>query len=213
MTDARGASDLAGERVKEIRRRRGWTTAQLAAKLAEAGAGQLTDAALANIETGRRRNGQRRRDVTIDEILALAYVLNVPPVLLFTPVGTEDTLAITPTIGMTALEALPWVSGERPPPASATGEQRREWHATAQPVTAYRRLDSALDALEESGPEPHQINIDMIPFVADAINDIAASGLPVPALPPIVAEQVRRSGRLRHPVELPTTEEDGDGRR
>jgi transcriptional regulator with XRE-family HTH domain len=213
MTNARRASDLTGERVKEIRRRRGWTTAQLAARLAEAGAGHLTEAVLANIETGRRRNGQRRRDVTIDEVLTLAYVLNVPPVLLFIPVGTEDTLAITPTIDMTAWDALPWVSGVRPPPASATGEQRREWHAMAQPITAYRDLDSSLDVLERSGPAPDQINLDMIPFVASAINHLAASGLPVPALPPVVAEQVRQSGLLRHPVELPTTEEDDNGGR
>jgi transcriptional regulator with XRE-family HTH domain len=213
MTEARRASDLAGERVKEIRKRRGWTAAQLAARLAAVGADQLTEAALANIETGRRRNGQRRRDVTIDEILALAYVLNVPPVLLFTPVGTEDTLAITPAIDMTAWDALPWVSGQRPPPASATGEQRREWHAMAQPITAYRDLDSSLDVLERSGPAPDQINLDMIPFVASAINHLAASGLPVPALPPVVAEQVRQSGLLRHPVELPTTEEDDNGGR
>ena len=76
-------SDLTAVRIRETRRRRGWTARQLADRCAEAGAPELTVSVIANIETGRRdAEGHRRRDVTIDEALALAYVLEVPPVVL-----------------------------------------------------------------------------------------------------------------------------------
>jgi hypothetical protein len=55
--------------------------AELAARCAELGAGHLTENVIENIESGRRdKQGRRRRDVTVDELLTLAVALNVAPV-------------------------------------------------------------------------------------------------------------------------------------
>lgn len=52
----------------------------------------LTSATIANIETGRRdpADRRRRREVSVDELVMLADVLNVAPVLLVFPVGHAD---------------------------------------------------------------------------------------------------------------------------
>lgn len=48
---------------------------------------------IANVETGRRNaSGQRRRGVTVDELLTLAYALDVAPVHLLVPTDDERTL-------------------------------------------------------------------------------------------------------------------------
>jgi transcriptional regulator with XRE-family HTH domain len=79
MTDMR-ASDLVARRIQETRRKRGWKAKDLAAECSRIGAPQITTAVIANIETGRRdAKGNRRRDLTIDELLVFAYALGVRP--------------------------------------------------------------------------------------------------------------------------------------
>jgi transcriptional regulator with XRE-family HTH domain len=84
-------SDVVAERVKEVRKRRGWNNAALAAECAKAGAAQLTENVLENIEHGRRdKAGRRRRTVSVDELLTLAIALNVAPVHLLVPPDDPD---------------------------------------------------------------------------------------------------------------------------
>lgn len=79
-------SDVVAHRIREVRKKQGMTAAQLAGRCAEQGFPGLTAQALSNIESGRRdKEGKRRRDVTVDELMALAWVLHVAPVYLLTP--------------------------------------------------------------------------------------------------------------------------------
>lgn len=79
MTD-QTVSDLVGARVRGLREQNKWTRDQLAARCARAGAAWLTSAAITNIELGRRdKDGNRRRDVTVDELVALSAAFSVPP--------------------------------------------------------------------------------------------------------------------------------------
>lgn len=111
MTSA-GASDFIGRRVREIRDSRGWTAAVLAERCAKVGAPHLTKPVITNIEGGRPgKDGIRRREVTVDEMLALALALEVPPFLLFVPLGQGDALQVTGTAEMSTLEAARWVAG------------------------------------------------------------------------------------------------------
>lgn len=71
-------SDIAGERIRELRRDRGQSVAELAQACAEAGHPELTRDAIYTIETGRRIQGRRRRAVSVDELLAFAVVFQVP---------------------------------------------------------------------------------------------------------------------------------------
>ncbi|WP_141923621.1 hypothetical protein [Haloactinospora alba] len=90
-------SDVVAERVREVRKRRGWTPHQLAQECADVGL-QLSANTIENIESGRRdKNGRRRRHVTVDELIGLAFALDVAPVHLVFPISEEGTYALTPS--------------------------------------------------------------------------------------------------------------------
>lgn len=120
----RSPSDVLGERIRESRRRRGWTSRQLAERCMAMGLPRLTPSVMANIESGRPdADGRRRRDITVDELLAIAYALDVPPSHLLLPgrpaSGTTAVVAVTETCHIddpTAL--LRWIRGDAPLPGS-----------------------------------------------------------------------------------------------
>jgi transcriptional regulator with XRE-family HTH domain len=76
------ASDTVGANVRMMRKNRGLSVAELAEKCADLGSPQITAAVIENIEHGRRKNGDRTRDVTVDELIILADALMVGPGLL-----------------------------------------------------------------------------------------------------------------------------------
>lgn len=184
-----GASDLVAERVYSLRKRRRWTIRQLADRCEEIGAAGLSAAVIANIESGRRdkATGERRRDVTIDELLALAYALDAPPVLLCLPYNSHDHLRITARIEAPTAAALEWITGEEPPPAlSDIGE----WMRAAHPLTLYRRFRVArgkvnmwLTSYGLTVPEGIQLEDSPFPDLADALNTMIGAGIAPPALP------------------------------
>ncbi len=79
-------SDIVGERIREIRRRRRLKVPELAAACAEAGHPELTEQTIYNIESGRRVDGRRRRTVSVDELLAFAEVFDVSLSVLLWPI-------------------------------------------------------------------------------------------------------------------------------
>lgn len=100
--DALRPSDVVGERIRELRRLRGWTAKQLAEQCVNEGVVEMTAPAILNIETGRRGpDGKRRRDVTIDELLALATVLSVAPDSLMFPLSGPGQTAVPAPIEVT----------------------------------------------------------------------------------------------------------------
>lgn len=81
-------SDVVAQRVKEVRKRRNLTVQQLAKVCADMGASELTATMIYNIESGRPdKDGNRRRQVTVDELMTLATALEVAPVHLLVPPG------------------------------------------------------------------------------------------------------------------------------
>ena len=113
------ASQTVAKRVQEVRKKRGLTVKQLAGRCSELGAPELTASALYNLESGRRDGaGHRRRPVTVDELLALAYVLSVAPIHLLVPVAGDDPttepyelpLSFTTSTG----RARMWIRGDEP---------------------------------------------------------------------------------------------------
>jgi transcriptional regulator with XRE-family HTH domain len=69
------ASSLVVHRVQRLRKERGLSVARLADECAKVGAPQLT----ANVLTNLLSRQQRRRDLTVEEVGALAAVFDVPP--------------------------------------------------------------------------------------------------------------------------------------
>lgn len=71
-------SDLLAAYITEMRGRLDMTAAALADRCAETGAPEITRSVIANIQTGRRdASGRRRRDITVDELTALAHALGM----------------------------------------------------------------------------------------------------------------------------------------
>lgn len=121
VTGALSPSGVVADRLKEARRRRGWTAKQLAEHCTKAGATHLTVSVLANIESGRPDlNGQRRRDITVDELVTLAYVLDVAPVyLLGLPVSGDTAMRLTPNRTVDDPdELLRWLRGDQALPGT-----------------------------------------------------------------------------------------------
>lgn len=107
-------SDELGEQLLRVRRAAGLTREQVAERCAEAGWPALTTAALGNIETGRRdQSGRRRREATVDELVVLAYVLDVPALSLLLPTATKVTVEALPGRIVSTADALAWLRGDR----------------------------------------------------------------------------------------------------
>jgi transcriptional regulator with XRE-family HTH domain len=106
-------SDVVAGRVREVRRKRGLTVAQLAERCAELGMPGLTEQAIYNLEAGRAdKQGRRRRAVTVDELLALSLALDVAPVhLLVSPDTDGEPQEITPARVEPASAVRDWVRG------------------------------------------------------------------------------------------------------
>jgi len=114
-------SDVVAIRLKEARGRRGWTAEQLAEQCANRGAPKITTSVINNMESGRRdREGRRRRDLTVDEVMTLAFVLDVAPIHLM---GLPEDQGQGPTVRIAAAclvsdqeDLLLWIRGDKPLP-------------------------------------------------------------------------------------------------
>jgi|SRR5829696_3443962 len=104
------ASNTVAQRVQELRKRRGWSVARLADECAKVGAPQLT----ANVLTNLLSRRQRRRDLTVEEVGALAAVFGVPPARLLPelvePIGDPSRLALHFTSAEQAEEMRKWLA-------------------------------------------------------------------------------------------------------
>jgi transcriptional regulator with XRE-family HTH domain len=94
-------------RIKEVRRVRGWSAAQLAARCATLGMPELDRSTVANIENGRRQR------VGVDELLVLALALGVAPLHLLVPLK-ERFIAIAPDYATGSGRARQWIRGNHP---------------------------------------------------------------------------------------------------
>ncbi len=107
-------SETIAQQVRKRRQLLSLTRAQLAERCADAGAPGLTLAAITNIETGRPdKTGRRRREVTVEELFVLAYVLRINPVdmLVRGDAADDEPYPIAPDVTTTVGEARQWISG------------------------------------------------------------------------------------------------------
>lgn len=141
-------SDVVADQVIRLRKRARLRRDQLADRCQELGASDLTAATLANIETGRRdkATGKRRRRVTVEELLALALALEVPPVSLLAdlkggpiPVGEDITLD--------PVTAVLWLAGKEP----LDGRHTAAWEEPAVLLSWVYGAHEALTRLEGLG--------------------------------------------------------------
>jgi len=122
-------SDYAASRIREVRRLRNMSTSDLAARCAGLGVPRITMAVIENIENGRRNlEGQRRRTVSVDELMVIALALNCPPLyLLIPPEDMDQPYPLTPTEVLNRRYVAEWFSGTGPilPRMAPAGETRK----------------------------------------------------------------------------------------
>lgn len=94
-----------GQRVAEYRKLRGITAQELSDALKPLGV-ELKRTVIGNLESGYRRT------VSVAEVLAIAYVLDVPPIALLVPLGADDEIEILSSTTVDTWSAARWITAE-----------------------------------------------------------------------------------------------------
>lgn len=126
-------SDVAGERIAHWREARGWTRKQLAEECQKIDP-KLTFESISNIESGRRKEGVRRRTISVDELMIIARGLNVPPVLLLVPYPDSSFVELVPGDPVNAPHAIEWLIGEAFPGDLDDSTSFQQWMETVEPL-------------------------------------------------------------------------------
>lgn len=129
----RTATQVLADRVRRFRDAHGWSARELALRCTAAGV-PLDRSVIANLENGRRVS------VSVQELLTLAHVLSIPPVLLFLPVGEDYRVEVTPGVVLAPDAAVRWFCGEAMMPGDPNPGI---WQRFARPLHLYRQLDDA----------------------------------------------------------------------
>lgn len=131
-------SDVVGERVARLRRAAGLTQEGLAERCADMGWPELTTGVIGSVETGRpaRKGGPRTREVSVDELVALAMALDVPPVLLLADPREHDSAPLTAGREVDSWELLLWLVGAAAP--GPDGEHHSYRRASAVVAQGWR---------------------------------------------------------------------------
>lgn len=115
-------SDLVGRRIRELRTGRGWSVRRLVDECKAVGV-KITSNVIENIEGQQRPKGQpgrRRREISVDELISLAYVLDVSPLVLLLPEQPSE-YPVTPTRSVSMAEVYLWMIGKLERPGIPTG--------------------------------------------------------------------------------------------
>jgi transcriptional regulator with XRE-family HTH domain len=101
---ARNTAELLSVNVRRWRKERDLSLAELSSRVAALGV-HLGLNALSKVELGNRGLG-------LDELMALARALRVPPLLLVFPLGKDETVEVLPGTVMDTWTAAKWFTGE-----------------------------------------------------------------------------------------------------
>lgn len=129
---------LVGENLAHWRKQRGLSLAELSARMDDVGL-PLNLNGLNKIERG-------NRGVDLDELVALARALGVPPLQLIFPIGREQMTEVLPGTAIPTWTAAKWFTGEESFPAAL---RDGGWGASTEDLNAlkagvpllFRKLD------------------------------------------------------------------------
>lgn len=96
---------LLGRRVFELRRSSGWSQEELGQHIASLGLPGWGRTAVAKLENG------SRKAVSVQELLALALVFGVPPVILVADPRQPGTVPVAAGLDVDPWDALAWLTG------------------------------------------------------------------------------------------------------
>ncbi len=183
-------------RMRRYREKRRWSQEDLARELTVAG-WKVDRTQIARIES-------RHRGIALDEALMIAWVLSVPPALLYLPLGDADEVAITPNEKLQPIRALQWVTGDvdqsfgivRDSVTWAT--DMALWWLYDSYVSAVKQVWSAKTALKDAEASEVGIGAARVEHVralrtlADRLDEIRSQKLALPALDETIAGDLEK---------------------
>ncbi|MGH3768767.1 MAG: helix-turn-helix domain-containing protein [Pseudonocardiaceae bacterium] len=207
MTQTDGSpTAVIARQVRQLRESYKWSAERLASEMTQAGA-PWDRTIVANLENGRRGT------VSVAELLALAYVLDVPPVILLAPLGEDQAVTVLPGLDLKPYELRAWMIGaaraRRVTPDTPVAMQR--WQRAARPIRLYEqisdtgsdlhRLDLEARAAKRIG-QPARIQetqaayVDALRAWAEVVKAMHQEGMRPPALVPEWLDDARELGLL-----------------
>lgn len=194
-------SDIVGRRIRQLRGEFKWTREELAQECAKLGVA-ITPDVIVNIEMGRpdRKSGERRRDITADELVTLAYVLKTSPAALTLP-EPGIRLAITPNVAAEPEQIAEWFAGRQwpsglpPAPFDRNTAHLRLFHAAWEAWEAYKTADRAARWARESSDEDAAARHaaaaeERVRDLARVVDAVIDAGLESPVLNPGIARMM-----------------------
>ncbi len=154
MDNSPTPSDLIAQRIRDLRNDRGMSVPDLAARCKAAGLPRLTAQALYKLEG--QRGKRTPRPISIDELLVIAFVLDIAPVHLIAGLDDDAQLPLGADWTVSAAAARQWIRGLAP---MADGDRKRylanvppseenaRWFVVRD-VTSYEQVLDALDGLK-----------------------------------------------------------------
>lgn len=146
---------------------------------------------ISNIESGRRKaDGKRRREVTVDELFLIAYVLGVPPIHLLVPAEESETpVEVAPNVRVDKPDLmLRWIRGDQTLPGvdprgyfAATLEhvQAPDGQQTLAEYTRNVLHDQAREIVEQFNSEAEQLAArarDRVSALTESLEQAISSG-------------------------------------
>jgi len=180
--EPRTVSDVLAERVRRYRERAELRQDDLAARTAELGH-PMSRVTLAKLEAG----GTRATRATLVDVLVLAVALDVPPPLLFLPLGEAEEVAIAPGLVTHPHIALDWLAGEE-----SLGRHIEAWTKNQRPLQMFRGLRARQNAVHsawnrgerpDAGPdERRQLEL-ALSSLSSWLDAMRSAGLTPPDMP------------------------------
>lgn len=124
----------AGRQVARFRTERKLTAQQLSDELKDRLGFEMKRTVIGNLESGYRRT------ISLAEILALAYVLSVPPLVLIVPLD-EEVFEVVPGARFEPWYGASWITGEGVPPLvdQAAADMWEQYEAYMNLLGLYRQ--------------------------------------------------------------------------
>lgn len=202
-------------RMRQLRTGRGWSAQRLSEEMSKVGV-PWDRSIVANLEYGRRRT------VSVEEWLALAYVLAVPPPLLLLDLDAGTDVEIVSGVVLHPWLAWEWITGEHPPLVRAAGggayvTQAEEFSRAKTAINLYRRegkaaraindADSAIRSAEYVGDAgqlqaARTAQVDALHELAKVLDQMIEHDMTPPGKPARWVEAIRSLGLSEHPDRL-----------
>lgn len=195
------------ERVRDLRERSGLTQGELADRMAELGV-PWKRATVINLETrapSSRGSGAGRDAVTVQELLALAVIFDVPPIWLLADPREGTPTPITAKLDRDPWNSLLWLGGRQAltdtPGSPWDGASRLldEVFKVANLIARYRRWSTSTDDMVDSidvgsGESRDQVRRHFISQLGNALRQLADWGYTLPPVPADVRVVAREFG-------------------